>query len=46
MLWSLSKAGIRHPLAFRRVAEHLVGAEVDANSGWFNRGLSKFSPQG
>ena len=46
MLWSLSKAGIRHPLAFRRVAEHLVGTEDEGNKGRSYRGLTRFSPQG
>ena len=28
-LWGLSKAGIRHPLVFRSIAEYLVGRETD-----------------
>jgi len=33
---------MRHPLVFKKVAEHLVGAEEGENC----RGLSSFSPQG
>jgi hypothetical protein len=46
ILWSLSKAGIRHPMAFRKVAEHLVGSDEDFANGKTGRGLDGFSPQG
>ena len=43
ILWSFSKVGIRHPVLFRRITEHLVGT-VDGNTKC--RGLDDFSPQG
>jgi len=43
VLWSLSKAGIRHPRAFKRVAEYLVGSTTESENV---RGLNGFSPQG
>lgn len=46
VLWSLSKAGIRHPEVFKSVAEHLVGSDEDAANGKRGRGLDGFSPQG
>ena len=44
ILWSLSRAGVRHPLLFRAVAEHLVGGDFDDDGN--GRGLRGFSPQG
>jgi hypothetical protein len=38
VLWSFSKAGVRHPSLFQKVAKHLVGSN--------GRGLSTFSSQG
>lgn len=46
ILWSLSKAGIRHPTVFKKVAEHLVGSDDDISKGLHSRGLNGFSPQG
>ena len=46
ILWSFSKVGIRHPLLFRTVAEHLVGGSTSDNSNNTGRGLKGFSPQG
>jgi len=45
-LWSLSKAGVRHPVAFRKIAEHLVASDDDYESGKTGRGLDSISPQG
>ena len=45
-LWGLSKAGIRHPLVFRSIAEFLVGRETDkvpAGKLHTGVGLDKFS---
>jgi len=42
LLWSLSKAGVRHPAVFKSVAKHLVGSD----SGHTGRGLDNFSSQG
>jgi hypothetical protein len=47
-LWGFSKAGVRHPLMFRSVAEYLVGRETDkVPVGQLHTGvgLDKFSPQ-
>lgn len=38
VLWSFSKAGVRHPSLFQKIAKHLVGSN--------GRGLSTFSSQG
>jgi hypothetical protein len=38
VLWSFSKAGVRHPILFQKIARHLVGMG--------GRGLSTFSSQG
>ena len=38
VLWSFSKAGVRHPILFQKIAKHLVGSA--------GRGLSTFSSQG
>lgn len=46
VLWSLSKAGIRHPAVFKSVAEYLVGSDTDIASGKKGRGMDAFSPQG
>eukprot|EP00557_Chaetoceros_sp_GSL56_P007928 CAMPEP_0176489526 /NCGR_PEP_ID=MMETSP0200_2-20121128/7338_1 /TAXON_ID=947934 /ORGANISM="Chaetoceros sp., Strain GSL56" /LENGTH=1134 /DNA_ID=CAMNT_0017886679 /DNA_START=321 /DNA_END=3722 /DNA_ORIENTATION=+ len=46
VLWSLSKASIRHPGVFKRVAEHLVGSDADFENGILGRGMDGFSPQG
>lgn len=46
VLWSLSKASIRHPGVFKSVAEHLVGSDDDVSLGKTGRGLEGFSPQG
>ena len=43
VLWSYSKAGVRHPALFRSVAKHLVGQSDDDPTA---RGLDEFSPQG
>lgn len=43
VLWSFSKVGIRHPLLFKSVSEHLVGSEDGLIVA---RGLDEFSPQG
>jgi len=42
LLWSLSKAGVRHPAVFKSVAQHLVGSD-NSHTG---RGLDNFSSQG
>jgi very-short-patch-repair endonuclease len=42
VLWSFSTAGIRHPILFRSVAEHIVGPAVGCKA----HGLDEFSPQG
>jgi len=42
LLWSLSKAGVRHPAVFKNVAKHLVGND----SGHTGRGMDSFSSQG
>ena len=44
MLWSFSKAGIRHPELFRSMAEYLVGDGNDPKMT--GRGLSDFNSQG
>jgi hypothetical protein len=44
VLYSFSKAGIRHPALFKSVAEHLAG--VDDSQATQARGLDEFSPQG
>lgn len=44
VLWSFSKAGIRHPRLFKAMAEHLVGGPDGDSSG--ARGFDGFSPQG
>ena len=46
VLWSLSKAGIRHPAVFKSVAEYLVGSDADVTIGKKGRGMDAFSPQG
>ena len=47
MLWSLSKVGIRHPLLFKKVAEHLLGKNSNGISRIKSaRGLDGFSSQG
>lgn len=46
VLWSLSKAGIRHPSVFKSVAEYLVGSDEAVALGKKGRGLDSFSPQG
>ena len=38
VLWSFSKAGVRHPSLFEKIAKHLVGSN--------GRGLSTFTSQG
>jgi len=38
VLWSFSKAGVRHPILFQKIAKHLIGSA--------GRGLSTFSSQG
>lgn len=38
VLWSFSKAGVRHPSLFQKIAKHLVGQN--------GRGLSTFTSQG
>lgn len=45
VLWGFSKAGVRHPLLFKRVAEHLVG-DSSLESKDKPRGLEGFTPQG
>ena len=42
VLWSYSKAGIRHPRLFRWTTQHLLGEDSDRNCGR----LDEFSPQG
>jgi hypothetical protein len=49
VLWSFSKAGVRHPDLFKAVAEYLVGKASDAvPDGQIHcgRGLDDFTPQG
>lgn len=49
VMWSFSRAGIRHPRLFKSVAEHLVGQEaqqVPEGQIHIGRGLDEFSPQG
>jgi RAP domain len=43
VLWSFSKVGLRHPVLFKFVAEHLVGSEDGTVAA---RGLDTFSTQG
>jgi RAP domain len=43
VLWSFSKVGLRHPVLFKFVAEHLVGSE---DGTVVARGLDAFSTQG
>ena len=47
VLWSFSKASIRHPILFRKVAEHLVGDTTSTSIQQQQpRGLERFQPQG
>jgi hypothetical protein len=43
ILWSFSKAGIRHPALFKSITEHLIGREDDPSDN--GRGLDELSPQ-
>lgn len=46
-LWAFSKIGLRHPILFKSVAEHLVGlGEVPVGQLHCGRGMQDFSPQG
>lgn len=46
IVWSFSKAGMRHPKLFQSVAEHLVGSAANEGTATAWRGLSTFTPQG
>lgn len=44
ILWSFAKVGVRHPVLFKTIAEHLVGNGDDPNIG--GRGMTSFNTQG